>query len=450
MSSMNEHHDGAFAPTPQPMDSIASPSASASANIPRYSWWVLAILVGVYSCCWTDRYLMVILIEPIAKDLHLNDAQMGLLTGFAFTLVYSFAGLPFAYWADRKSRKLVLSIAVFGWSIATMLSSLGRNFVTMAMARLGVATFEAGCSPPAYSLISDYFPASHRARAIAIYGLGISFGIWAGLTLGGAVNAHYGWRAAFIVLGLPSLVMATLVLLFVREPRRGQHERTVDRRYSAAQAARLMAVRPSFIGSAFAMALLTITSTSFVTWAPTYLIRARGLDTEQVGFIIGSISGFSGIAGSLAMGWLCDRLAGRDPRWYLWLPLIGFALFLPFERLFFMTTGTWSYVFYFLASMASSTYIAPLFSVGQLVLPARVRALGAAVMLMVLNLLGMGFGSYAVGLLSDHFKPTLGDESLRAAAMWLQISALLGFVCLAVAARSIRRDVEMTERSVSA
>nr|WP_051277817.1 MFS transporter [Solimonas flava] len=391
-----------------------------------------------------DRYLMVILIEPIHRELQLSDTQMGLLTGFAFTVMYSLAGLPFAYWADRRSRTLVLSIAALGWSIATMLSSLGRDFRTLALARFGVATFEAGCSPAAYSLISDYFPPSHRSRAIAIYSLGTSIGIWGGLTLGGAVSAHYGWRAAFVVLGIPATVMAAIVFLFVREPLRGAQEQggaRGDRRYSLLESARLIADRRAFVGGAFALGTLTITSTSFLSWAPTYLIRIRGLDTAQVGMISGSVVGFSGILGTLSVGLLCDRLARRDPRWYLWLPLIGFALFLPFERLFFASQGIWTYLFYFLAALASATYAAPLFTVGQLVLPPRVRALGAATMLLVLNLLGMGGGSFAVGLISDLLKPQLGAASLQAAILWLQLGSLLGFACLLYAAAAIRRDI---------
>ncbi|MGH8446712.1 MAG: spinster family MFS transporter [Solimonas sp.] len=406
---------------------------------------VLAILVAVYACCWMDRYLMIILIEPIRLELQLSDTQMGLLTGFAFTVMYSLAGLPFAYWADRKSRRVVLAIAALGWSIATMLSSLGRDFKTLALARFGVAAFEAGCSPTAYSLISDYFPASHRSRAIAIYSLGTSLGIWGGLTLGGAVSAHYGWRAAFVVLGIPAAIMSVLVFLFVREPPRGGQDRArrdSDTRYSLAESARLILGRRSFVGAAFALGTLTITSTAFLSWAPAYLIRVRGLDTAQVGMIGGSIVGFSGILGTLGVGLLCDRLARRDSRWYLWLPLIGFALFLPFERLFFASSGVWTYAFYFLAALASATYAAPLFTVGQFVLPPRLRALGAAVMLLVLNLLGMGGGSFAVGLLSDLLRPRYGEASLQHAILLLQAAALIGFACLLWAAAAIRRETE--------
>ena len=426
--------------------SATVPTESPSPAVTPYSWRLLLILVCVYGCSWMDRYLMIILIEPIHRELRLSDTQMGLVTGFAFSAVYALAGIPIGYWADRKSRRVVLSIAALGWGLATILSSLVRDFRTLALARFGLAAFEAGCSPAAYSLISDSFPASHRGRAIAIYGLGTSIGIWAGLMLGGVISQRYGWRAAFVALGLPALILSAVVYFFVREPARGDQERTGqgdDTGYSLAGAIRLMLGRHSFLAASLALGTLTITSTSFLSWAPTYLIRFRDLDTAQVGMISGCIVGVSGVLGTLLIGLLCDRLARRDPRWYLWLPLIGFGLFLPFERLFFSSSGHWVYVFYFLTALASATYSAPLFAVGQFVLPPRQRALGAAVMLLVLNMLGMGGGNFAVGFLSDLFRQQDGDASLQNAILSLQGASVVGFLCLLYAATSIRREMEI-------
>lgn len=427
-----------------PIDSETVPTVSAPSPVARYSWRLLAILVCVYSCSWMDRYLLVILIEPIHRELQLSDTQMGLITGFAFSTTYALAGIPIAYWADRKSRRVILSIAVLGWGLATMLSSFAQSFQTLALARFGLAVFAAGCSPAAYSLISDSFASTHRGRAIAIYGLGTSIGIWAGLMLGGLVSERYGWRTAFVIMGTPAVILSAVVYFCVREPLREPDRRTEHSNESGpslAASIRWMLGTRSFLAAAFALGTLTITSTSFLSWAPTYLIRFRGLGTAEVGTISGIIVGVSGVVGTLLTGLLCDRLGRRDPRWYLWLPLIGFGFFLPFERLFFSASGYGLYVAYFLAALASATYSAPLFAVGQFVLPPRQRALGAAIMLFVLNMIGMGGGNFAVGFLSDLFRQQDGKASLQHAILSLQGAAVIGFLCLLYAASSIRRDM---------
>jgi MFS family permease len=338
----------------------------------------------------------------------------------------------------------VLAIAALGWGLATILSSLVQSFQMLALARFGLAAFAAGCSPAAYSLISDSFAPSHRGRAISIYGLGTSLGIWAGLMLGGLISERYGWRTAFAVMGLPAVILSAVVWFCVREPARGNDGRagkTDESNQSMAASIRWMLGTRSFLAASLALGTLTITSTSFLSWAPTYLIRFRGLDTAAVGTISGTIVGVSGVVGTLVTGLLCDRLGRRDPRWYLWLPLIGFVFFLPFERLFFSASGYGLYAVYFLAALASATYSAPLFAVGQFVLPPRQRALGAAIMLLVLNLIGMGGGNFAVGFLSDLFRQQDGAASLQNAILSLQGAALVGFLCLLYAASSIRRDM---------
>jgi len=188
------------------IDKEATPAVGSKVSL--YSWIVLFLLCAVYSFNWMDRYVLVILLEPIRKDLGLSDTAAGLLTGFVFSSVYALAGFPIARLADRGSRRTVIAIAVAAWSVMTTGAGFARGFFTLAIARMGVAVCEAGCSPPAHSLISDYFPPRRRGTAMALYSLGISIGIWAGLSLGGEISERYGWRAAFFVLGLPGLLLA--------------------------------------------------------------------------------------------------------------------------------------------------------------------------------------------------------------------------------------------------
>jgi len=415
--------------------------------VPLYSWFVLIILVGVYSCNWMDRYLLYILIEPIHRELHLSDKAMGFVTGFAFSTMYSLAGLAFGRWADWGSRRAVLSLAIAGWSTMTGLTSLAGNYLTLVLARFGVASFEAGCSPTAYSLISDYFTPQFRGRAISIYSLGIGIGMWAGATFGGWANDLFGWRAAFMILSIPGLLLAIVVFLFVREPVRGGTDPAVrkdDAAPSLREGFRFLLQRRAFVGAALALGLLCVTSSSFEGWVPTYLMRVRGMNSSDVGVLTGS-GGMAGIAATMVIGLLCDRLSRRDPRWYLWLPIISFALVIPSERLFFRSSGAWAYFFYCVTLFGTGGFTAPLFTVGQFLLPPRVRAFGAAAMLFILNMVGMGGGNFGVGLISDLLKDRYGDGSLETAILSLQVSSLVGIGALFYASVWLARDIVSSE-----
>lgn len=435
------------------MVASAAGAREAGERIPAYSWTVLFLLVGVYSFNWMDRYVLVILIEPIRESLGASDTQMGLLSGFTFSLIYSLAGFPIARWADRGSRRTIIALSLGAWSLMTALSGFARSFGTLALARAGVAVCEAGCSPPAHSLLSDYFPPRRRGTAFAVYSLGISFGIWLGLTLGGTINEHYGWQAAFLAVGAPGLLLAIAFRLFVREPPRGQYDGAhADRHvhYSIAEAARLMWGRRAFVFATLGLGLLSFTGTGFEFWTPTYLIRSLGLKTTEVGAMSGMIEGIAGIVGTLGAGVLADRFAARDPRWYLWFPLIGVAILIPAELLFFYVGGTYMYVYYFVAIIGTAAYTAPLFSVGQTLLPPRLRALGSSTMLFVLNMLGSGAGNFAVGLGSDLLSPRFGGDSLRHAIVLTQVGAVLGVLCIAYAAYRLPAELRAMRADAAA
>lgn len=414
-----------------------------SQSVPVYSWFVLAILVGVYSCNWMDRYVLYILIEPIHRELHLSDKAMGLVTGFAFSTMYSLTGLLFGRLADRGTRRIVLSLVVAAWSTMTGVTSLATSFTTLVFARFGVAAFEAGCSPTAYSLISDYFTPWYRGRAIAIYNLGIGIGMWCGATLGGLVSDHFGWRVTFVALAAPGLLLALVTFLCVREPVRGGRDLVAAEPAPAPplrDGLRLMLRRRSFVCAALSLGLLCVTSSSFEGWTPTYLMRVRHMDASDIGLVTGA-GGIAGILSTIIVGLLCDRLARRDPRWYLWLPMISFAVVVASERLFFTSTGTWTAVIYFVILCGTGSFTAPLFTVGQTMLPPRMRALGAATMLFILNMVGMGGGNFGAGLLSDLLRPRYGDDSLEVAILSLQVFAVIGIGVLFYATRWIGRDI---------
>jgi predicted MFS family arabinose efflux permease len=410
-------------------------------QVSRTAWVVLLMLTCVYTFSWMDRFLLIILIDPISRDLKVSNTEIGLLTGFGASLIYALAGIPIARLADKGSRKAIITAALGAWSALTAMTGLSTSFPMLALSRFGVAVSSAGCSPAAYSLISDYFPQARRGAAIAIYSLGISVGMWAGLTLGGVLNDRFGWRSAFLVVGLPGLALAALFFLIVREPGRGGHDgdrADAQREYSFAEAARRILGHPAFLGIAFGFALLSAANAAFENWAPTYMIRVSHMSSTQVGSLSGLFQGATGFLGALLVGVAADCLGTRDRRWYLWLPIAGFAVMGPAVLLFFRCQGTALYVCYFLIELSASAFSAPLFTAGQLLLPPRLRALGMAAMLFVLNVIGMGAGPFLTGWLSDLITAGGAAEGLGPAISLMQISGLLGVACLLLAASRLR------------
>lgn len=418
--------------------------ARAAMAVPTGSWAALALLLASYSFSWLDRYIFAILIEPIRLDLHLLDWQIGLLSGLAFTLAYAIAGFPFARWADRGRRNVIIAMALACWSLITVLSGFATGFLGLAAARSGVAICEAGCSPAAHSLISDLFPAQRRAMAFAIYGLGIPLGIWAGLSLGGVISRTYGWRTAFIALGAPGLMLALVVRLTLREPQRGRFDSPgahKARHYPWREALALLWQRRSFLAVALGLSCLSFNGSGIQLWAPTYLLRASGGDIGSIGLLTGTVNGITGVIGTLLAGFVADRFADRDPRWYVW-GTVGSACFIAVSQvLFLFLDGQASYVFFIVTMFGLSTYTAPLFSAGQLLLPPRMRAFGAAVMLFLLNLIGAGGGPVFIGAVSSWLALHGSAEPLRIAMACSIIGLAPAIVCLIYAARRLRQDL---------
>lgn len=428
-----------------PTHSIAGspPVKLGDRKVPARSWWLLAFLVAAHTCCWTDRYLVIILGEPMKRDLGLTDSQLGLISGFAFSLVYALAALPAGRLVDRASRPLFLSIVITTFSAATMLGGLAKGIMTLGLSRLIVAAAESGLSPAAYSLISDSFPVRLRGRGISIYSLGLAIGPWAGLTFGGLLNDTVGWRNSLLIVGAPGLLLGIAALVWIRDPLRGGFDSSVTppQVYTSSEALRFMLSSRTFVAIALAVGLLTITTGAFEGWVPTYLIRHREMGAGTAGTLSGTFSGIGGCAATLLVGALVDVLGRRDVRWYLWLPLIGSAIFIPSQILFFHTLGLTSYILYFIAIVGDAFYIAPLFALGQMLLPPRVRALGAAMMLLVTNLVGMGGGMYGAGLISDRLIQQGSTDSLGGALQILQVGAVLGIVSLVLACSWVKRDL---------
>ena len=378
--------------------------------------YVLGILVVVYTFNFIDRQILSILLESIKSDLNLSDTSLGMLTGFAFALFYATLGIPIAKYADYGNRRNLISIAIGVWSLMTAISGLAQNFYHLLFARIGVGVGEAGCSPPAHSMISDYFPANSRSTALGIYSLGIPFGIMFGLFAGGWINEFFGWRMAFFVVGIPGIIIALIFRYTVQEPLRGQAEGRADDKAqpSIQETIRYLLKKRSFRHLAFGGALAAFVGYGAITWLPSFFQRSYEMQTGEVGWYLGLILGIPGGLGIFLGGYLSDYFGSKDTRWCLWIVAIAMAITVPLYYMVYLSPNAYSsFLWLIVPIFLGNFYQATTFSQTQGVVELRMRSVAAAILLFILNIIGLGFGPQAVGLLSDFLNPEYGKESLR-------------------------------------
>lgn len=417
---------------------------SGEAISPRVAGYGLFMLTLVYAFNFVDRQILVILQEPIKLEMGLSDAQLGLLSGFSFALVYITAGIPIAYWADRSNRRNIIAAALTVWSGMTALSGLAQNYSQLLLARIGVGIGEAGGSPPAHSMISDYYPPARRGTALAIYSTGVHLGVLLGFLLGGLIAEAYGWRIAFMTVGLPGIVLAVLLVLTVREPPRGRWESATQAAYKPdlkETLATLSSYR-SFWYLAAGGGLAAFVGYGIGNFAPSYLVRNHGLDMGEVGIILAIFGGGGGMLGTFMGGYLADRLGVKDKRWYLWLPAIASALALPLGVPYLLMNDTTVVIgFLCVVTILKNTYLGPLLAISQTLVPPAMRSLTSAVLFFVLNIIGLGLGPLTAGLLSDAYVPYFGEDSLRYAMLSVGLIGSPAIVFFFLAARHLPADL---------
>jgi predicted MFS family arabinose efflux permease len=413
-----------------------------------YKRVVLVMLTIVYAFNFIDRQILVILQEPIKADMALSDAQLGLLSGFTFAVIYVTAGIPIAFWADRSNRRNIVALALAVWSGMTALSGLVQNYGQLLLARVGVGLGEAGGSPPAHSMISDYFPPRQRATALSFYSSGIYVGILLGYAFGGVLAEAFGWRAAFLVVGLPGVLFAVILLLVVREPVRGRWDAGLSQvRPTFRDTLRILRRRRSFWYIALGCALTSYVSYGNGNFFPSFLIRNHGMSIADVGLVLSLVAGFSGAIGTFAGGYLADRFAHRDRRWYTWVPLLGVALaFLPYFYVLLADNTTSILAVLFLVSIVNSLYLGPSIAISHALVPPRMRALTSAVLFFVLNMIGLGLGPFLTGLASDLLQPIAGDQNLRYAMLITACVGLLAMLMFFLGSRHLIADLDAAER----
>lgn len=399
---------------------------------------VMAFLVAAYTLNFIDRQIIGILAEPIKLDLGLSDAELGWMGGTAFALFYTALAIPLAMLADRRDRSWIITIGLGLWSLATAACGVAQNFWQLFAARMSVGIGEAAGVAPAYSLISDLYPREQRARALAIFSLGIPLGGALGVWFGGLVAASVDWRFAFVAIGLIGLVFAPLFKVAVRDP-----GHCYDRAAPppVLTVLRTISARPSFWLLGFGAGIASLVGYGLAFWVPSYLARSFGLELADRSLIFGAIFLVGGSAGIWLGGLFGDRLGAKGPGGYALVPAAAFAVTLPFYLLAFSTHSLAGAALLLLVPTALSlTWLGPVVTAVTRLVPPEMRATAAALFLFINNLIGLGAGSTVIGAISDALAGRYGSESLRYSAMTVSGLYVLAALLMAFAAARLSRD----------
>lgn len=427
------------------MDAGKLRGGAGAASAPYY---VLAVLCTVYGLNFLDRQVLNILIDPIEAAFHTTDTEMGVLTGFGFALFYFLFGIPIARWADRGSRKLILTLGVAIWSLMTALSGLAQGFWQLVAARVGVAIGETGGTPISHSLISDYFPRTTRPRAMAIFETSVYVGVLLGYAIGGWVSQEYGWRAAFFVAGLPGLCVALIVHFSVREPERGSADsRLTDRGQSSLmECLRFMAGQRSLLFVVAGIVLVAFANFGFGTWTPSFLRRVHHMGGTEVGLWLGVVNGTAGVLGTLLGGFVVSRLPARSERWHvLWPALVTVGAAPALVAFLLARSDALALLSYWVANLLLGFHLGPCFAMVQSLSKVRMRSLASALTNLLCSLIGTGLAPALIGMTDDLLRPKYGVGSVRYSLLLATVAPLLAAVSFWCAAHFLRGDLARTE-----
>jgi len=409
-----------------------------------YARYVLGVLSLVYVFNFIDRQILAMLLEPIQQDLGVSDTRMGFLSGFAFALFYTFAGIPIARWADTGSRRSIIALGLTVWSAMTAACGLAQSFVQLLLARVGVGIGEAAGSPPAHSLISDYFPPERRGTALSVYSMGVYVGAAIAFLAGGYLRENFDWRVAFLAVGLAGVPLAVLLRATVREPPRGHSEGGVAdaQTDSVWEVMRFLASRRSFVFLVAAASIQSISGYGVLAWGPTFLGRVHQMGGVEIGIWFGLTVGLGGVGGAFLGGSIADRLGARDSRWYLFLSAIVCLTGVPFAAGFALagdaTIALLCFIpFYVLAAM----YVGPMLWMVQGLVKLRMRAMASAILLFILNMVGLGLGPFLIGFMNDQLADRFGVEAIRYSLLVVGMVGVPSSAFFLLASRTLREDL---------
>ncbi|WP_334015134.1 spinster family MFS transporter [Alteromonas sp. S167] len=432
------------------VESIPVSEAGASRSYRNY---VLFILTLVYAFNFIDRQIIGILSPFIKADLELDDAQLGWLKGIYFALLYTVMGIPIAWLADRYSRVNIIAISLTLWSGFTAASGLAANYMQLAIARIGVGIGEAGGSPPSHSIISDLFPKEKRAGALAIYSLGIPFGVMlaffasAFFLQGGSAD----WRTVMYSVGIPGILLAVLLKLTVKEPKRTATSAVDEAQVakpSVKSSLKTLLKIPTWWGMALGISFGSFGNYAISTWIIDYYVRAfAGLDITQLLIVFGIINGTAYALGVWLGGYIADRWGKTNKKAYALLPAIALIIGVPAFYVSLQVQDLWLSVgLMALLLFTSGSYLGPSFAMAQTLAPLNVRAMSTALFFFVLNIIALGGGPTLTGIISQALVPSLGEtEALRQSLLYLVVPYALSIAVFLWTSTKIVKDWEMAE-----
>jgi predicted MFS family arabinose efflux permease len=408
---------------------------------------ILAILLVVSAVAYMDRQILAILIEPIKHELNVSDTQAGLLYGFTFAAFFALLGVPVAKRTHRANRSRIIVRSLLVFSTMTVLCGFAVSYWQLLAARVGVGVGEAGTNPASQSMIADYYPLQRRSGAMAIFATGPHLGILLGFAVGGLLGSLVGWRQAFVVAGCMSLAVTVLVRVFLREPLQAVPASVavvpvVPVRSVAAALWQHASMRHVFAGAAIG----NVATAALTGWLGSFLVRSHGFSVGAAGTLLALVLGVLGGAGVVGGGWLADRMGARAARWRLQIPAIGMLICVPCWAILFADVGMPATLVALMIGAALLTFhIGPTFAIVQSAVPPPMRALAAALLLLVVSLIGFGFGPLLIGRLSDVVAARYGAESLRVALLVVPLLYAWAACHYYAAARALKPHLEAVD-----
>ena len=410
-----------------------------------YKRFALATLTLVYTLSFLDQVLIALVLQPIKEDMHLSDTELGFLTGIAFGLFYAFFGVPIARWADRGNRAVIASAAIALWGVTVMSCLFVRTFFQLVIARIAAAIGAAGCMPPTYSLLGDYFPdAVGRTRAMTVYMLSNPLSNLISFILGGWLNERYGWKVTFCILGIPALLVALVVRKTIVEPRQtaGLAQIAPLKQPPMLEVLLTLWRQRSARHLSIALILIYTMGLGMGPWYAAFMMRSHGMGTAELGLWLGSIFGVIGVAGILLGGYASERWFSGNERGQMRLNAVAIAATVPCFALFlFASQKSVALAAMVPLAIAFNFFLGPVIALMQRLVIDETRATTLAVVMLLANLIGMGIGPQTVGVLSDLFMPWLGSDSLRYAMLIMSCMAMWGAFHLWQAGRTVTQDL---------
>jgi predicted MFS family arabinose efflux permease len=408
-------------------------------------YWALVVLTLVYAMNIADRFVLSTLIEPLKADFNLNDSEVGFLTGVALALFYTTAGLPLGALADRVNRRNMLIGALAAWSIFTALCGMAQNFWQLLLARIGVGVGEAGGTPPAHSMLADYFAPQERVVAMSVFALGIALGSGIGAIGGGLLAEHFGWRTGLLIFALGSAPLLAL-LSTVREPVRGANDRAATQEKGPAMGEVFAFIRSqkALVHVIAGTTIATFSGMGLVWWTPAFLSRSHGFSVGQAGLEVGMMSGVGGAAALIGTTLLTFRLARMEPKWQChFLALVTLLITIPAVSAHLVTDTRTAVLLLWCFVPFTSVYVGPMLGLLQNLVKPDMRGLTAAVILFTANIANLAIAPQVIGIASDLLAPHLADptQSLRIALAFSGLTGIWGAAHFWLAIRSLPADL---------